>query len=111
MRVSEELGVRDVKWDMRESLLRGLRVCQVPYSANACERCPRKMDWYDCVNKLMRDAADMIEDLSAEGLWVYCPDDEGRPRWKCSRCGKIVHKDPADKLYCAACGQRNRKEA
>lgn len=29
-----------------------------------------------------------------EGVWIYCPDDEHRPRWRCSHCG-----------------QRNRKEA
>lgn len=57
----------------------------------------------------LRDA--LIAKLTAEGTWIYCADDEGRPRWKCSRCGKIVRKDPAEKLYCAACGQRNRKEA
>lgn len=61
--------------------------------------------------RMIRAIRDMLEAETAEGLWIYCPDDEGRPRWKCSRCGKYVHKDPAEKLYCSLCGQRNRKEA
>lgn len=70
----------------------------------------------NCSGELCNDATQLIDNLlvfgkPTEGLWIYCPDDEDRPRWKCSRCGKIVHKDPAEKLYCALCGQRNRKEA
>ena len=70
----------------------------------------------NCCGELCKDALMLIDKLAAigkpaEGMWVYCPDDEHRARWKCSRCGKFVHKDPAEKLYCAACGQRNRKEA
>ena len=68
-----------------------------------------RMDLIDKAIALLKGQAPRL--VTAEGLWIYWPDDENRPRWKCSRCGKIVHKDPADKLYCAACGQRNRKEA
>ena len=95
-----------------KSLRKCLGWCNVPYSAYICDKCPyRERGLYNCVEQAMRDADKLLEKLTAEGQWVYCPDDEGRPRWKCSRCGKIVHKDPAEKLYCAACGQRNRKEA
>lgn len=60
---------------------------------------------------MQREQGTGNREQTAEGLWVYCPDDEHHPRWKCSRCGKYVHKDPAEKLYCSLCGQRNRKEA
>ncbi len=102
--------------DFLREVKKALRNCPNVFSARACERC----DFYwrycgeghaACMGDLRRDAEALLNDLTAEGLWIYCPDDEGRPRWKCSRCGKIVHKDPAEKLYCAACGQRNRKEA
>ena len=95
-----------------ENLRKCLKWCNGPYSAYICDECPyREHGLYDCVEQAMRDADKLLEKLTAEGLWVYCPDDEHRARWKCSCCGKFVHKDPAEKLYCAACGQRNRKEA
>ena len=45
------------------------------------------------------------------GKWIYYTNDEGKARWKCSVCGKICRRDPADKLYCSHCGSRNSKEA
>ena len=95
-----------------ENLRKCLKWCNVPYSAYICEKCPyREHGLYDCVERAMREADKLLEKLTAEGLWVYCPDDEHRARWKCSRCGKFVHKDPAVKLCCSMCSQRNRKEA
>lgn len=96
---------------LKSRVMKGLRAC-----SNECCKdgvvCPYFPEQgFNCIAQLHADAINMIEQLPAEGLWVYCPDDEGRPRWKCSRCGKFVHKDPAEKVYCALCGQRNRKEA
>lgn len=45
------------------------------------------------------------------GKWVYYVNEEGKPRWKCSECGKICRRDPHDKYYCSRCGSRNSKEA
>ena len=73
----------------------------------------------DCLNimketyftEALKMSIKALEEERGEGVWIYCPDDEHRPRWRCSCCGKIVHRDPAEKLYCSHCGQRNRKEA
>ena len=43
-------------------------------------------------------------------VWKYSTDDENRPRWKCSHCGKICHKRPSDKRYCSNCGCKMRME-
>lgn len=88
---------------------KGLWCCNRPGNCSACPYNRGKDS--GCVVALMVTAETVFANLTAEGLWAYCPDDEGRPRWKCSRCGKIVHKDPAEKLFCSTCGQRNRKEA
>ena len=45
------------------------------------------------------------------GKWIYYTDDEHKPKWRCSNCGKICHKNPDKKLYCSNCGSRNQKEA
>jgi DNA-directed RNA polymerase subunit RPC12/RpoP len=45
------------------------------------------------------------------GKWVYYRNDEGKPRWKCSECGKIVHRLPIEKLYCSKCGAKMSLEA
>ena len=49
--------------------------------------------------------------MAKEGKWVYYTNDENKPRWKCSNCGKICRRDPYDKNYCSKCGSRNTKEA
>lgn len=98
------------KRELLFSVENGLRCCK----NGSCALCRYKdgaNDATGCKMHLADDCLTLIGALAAEGTWIYCPDDEGRPRWKCSRCGKIVRKDPAEKLYCATCGQRNRKEA
>lgn len=52
-----------------------------------------------------------VEKEAKFGVWKYYTNDEGKARWKCSICGKICRRDPADKLYCSNCGSRNHKEA
>ena len=51
-----------------------------------------------------------VEKEAKFGVWKYYTNDEGKVRWKCSICGKICRRDPADKLYCSHCGSRNQKE-
>jgi len=50
-------------------------------------------------------------EVPVEAKWHYYTNDEGKARWKCSLCGKICRRDPANKLYCSTCGSRNTKEA
>lgn len=45
------------------------------------------------------------------GTWIYYRNDEGKPRWKCSICGKIVRRLPYEKLYCSRCGAKMKMEA
>lgn len=40
------------------------------------------------------------------GKWVYYINDEGRARWKCSICGKVIKHGQHEKLYCSNCGAR-----
>ena len=53
----------------------------------------------------------MIEKEARFGTWVYYTNDEGKARWKCSECGKIVKRLPNDKLYFSHCGAKLRLES
>ena len=53
----------------------------------------------------------MIEKEASFGKWLYYINDEGKARWKCSCCGKIVRRLSMDKLYCSHCGAKMRLEA
>lgn len=53
----------------------------------------------------------MIEKPARFGKWLYYRNDEGKARWKCSECGKIIKKRPWEFLYCPFCGSRNCEEA
>lgn len=46
-----------------------------------------------------------------ESTWVYYVNEEGKARWKCRLCGKIVRRLPDDKRYCSNCGARMVKGA
>ena len=112
MTSAREQGTGNREQELRAKLFPSARLCAVSRDCPGFEECQygSKYDG-ECITDMLADAIELIDMLSTEGLWVYCPDDEGHPRWKCSRCGKIVRKDPAGKLYCDVCGQRNRKEA
>lgn len=43
--------------------------------------------------------------------WIYYLNDEGKARWKCSKCGKICRRNPHDKRYCSWCGAKMEMEA
>lgn len=40
------------------------------------------------------------------GKWVYYINDEGKARWKCSLCGKVIRHGKEVKFYCSNCGAR-----
>lgn len=44
------------------------------------------------------------------GKWIYYINDEGKPRWKCSECGKLCKRIPVDKIYCSRCGTKMSME-
>lgn len=45
-------------------------------------------------------------EVPIEAKWRGYTNDEGRPRWKCTNCGKIVKRPPNDKKRCSICGAR-----
>ena len=50
-------------------------------------------------------------EVPVEAVWHYYVNDEGKARWKCSHCGKIVRRLPNDKVRCSTCGSRMRMES
>lgn len=52
-----------------------------------------------------------VEKEAKFGKWKYYVNDEGKPRWRCSECGKLCHKRPTEKLYCSNCGCKMRLES
>lgn len=43
--------------------------------------------------------------LTVPATWEYYRNEEGRARWKCSSCGKIVRHGSHEKLFCSRCGK------
>ena len=41
-----------------------------------------------------------------DAKWHYYTNDEDKPRWKCTTCGKLCRRRPTDKLYCSRCGSK-----
>lgn len=46
-----------------------------------------------------------------EAIWQYYTNEENRPRWKCSECGKIIRHGAHEKLFCSRCGSRMTLES
>lgn len=49
-------------------------------------------------------------EVPVEAVWHYYVNDEGKARWKCGNCGKIVRRLPKDKKRCSTCGAYMREE-
>ena len=60
-----------------------------------------------------RRTVELLKKLEApvEATWHYYMNDEGKPRWKCTRCGKIVKRVSHDKVRCSCCGAHMSEEA
>ena len=56
---------------------------------------------------------ELLKKLEAptEAVWQYYINDEGRPAWRCSNCGKVCHRNPHDKRGCSRCRAHMRMEA
>jgi DNA-directed RNA polymerase subunit RPC12/RpoP len=52
-----------------------------------------------------------IEKEAKFGTWLYYINDEGKARWKCSECGKIIRHGAHEKLYCSHCGAKMKPES
>ena len=53
----------------------------------------------------------LYELLTAPATWEYYRNDEGKARWKCSCCGKVIRHGHHEKLYCSHCGSKMRCES
>ena len=55
-----------------------------------------------------RRVAELLKklDVPVEAKWHYYMNDEGKPRWRCTNCGKLCRKNPYDKHWCSTCGAR-----
>lgn len=60
-----------------------------------------------------RAALGMLEHSEpiVNAVWEYYTNDEGKARWRCSKCGKLCRRDPHDKKRCSSCGAHMTKEA
>ena len=58
-------------------------------------------------------ALELLRKLEApvDAEWHYYTNDEGKPRWKCTHCGRLCKRRPTDKPRCASCGAHMRFEA
>lgn len=60
-----------------------------------------------------RRTVELLKKLEApvEAVWMYYTNDEGKPRWRCSNCGKVCRRNPHDKKRCSECAGHMRMEA
>lgn len=68
--------------------------------------------WYlisDECTETQRDYKDeiraAIDLLDGKAVWEYYRNDEGKARWRCSKCGKIIRQGQNEKLFCSHCGR------
>ena len=45
-----------------------------------------------------------------EAVWEYYINDEGKARWRCSHCGKIIRHNVHEKIFCSRCGCKMREQ-
>lgn len=60
-----------------------------------------------------RRTLELLKKLEApvEAKWHGYINDEGKARWKCTNCGKLVRRRPSDKKRCSWCGAYMSEEA
>ena len=60
-----------------------------------------------------RRTVELLKKLEApvEAKWHYYTNDEGRARWKCTNCGKIIRRGAHEKKRCSVCGAHMSEEA
>ena len=50
-------------------------------------------------------------EVPIEAKWHYYQNEEGRSRWKCTNCGKMLRRLPTDKRRCSHCGAHMKGES
>lgn len=50
-------------------------------------------------------------EVPIEAKWHYYTNDEGKPRWRCTNCGRICKRNPYDKQRCSTCGAHTTLES
>ena len=60
-----------------------------------------------------RRTVKLLKELEAPvyAKWHYYTNDEGRARWKCTNCGKIIRQGAHEKKRCSCCGAHMSEEA
>lgn len=60
-----------------------------------------------------RRTVELLKKLEApvEAKWHGYTNEEGKARWKCTNCGKLVRRRPSDKKRCSWCGAYMSEEA
>lgn len=60
-----------------------------------------------------RRTVELLNKLEApvEAKWHYYTNDEGKARWKCTNCGKIIRRGAHEKKRCSVCGAHMSEEA
>ena len=60
-----------------------------------------------------RRTVELLKKLDApvEAKWHGYTNEEGKARWKCTNCGKLVRRRPSDKKRCSWCGAYMSEEA
>lgn len=59
-----------------------------------------------------RQTLELLKMLEApvEAKWHYYINDEGKARWKCTNCGKIIRRGAHEKRRCSVCGAHMTEE-
>ena len=50
-------------------------------------------------------------EVPVEAVWQYYTNDEGKARWRCTNCGKIIRQGAYEKKRCSSCGAHIKTEA
>ena len=60
-------------------------ICHVP---DACRDCSHfaNSDALDCMERLLKDALELLKEQEAEAKWIYGEDKTGVDGWYCSEC-------------------------
>ena len=53
----------------------------------------------------------LYELMTTPATWEYYRNDEGKARWRCTSCGKVVRRNPHDKKYCSCCSRPMKMES
>lgn len=60
-----------------------------------------------------RQALDLLKKLvwPVSAKWHYYNNEEGKARWRCTNCGKIIRQGAYEKKRCSSCGAYMSMEA